>query len=150
MTVTPISGLREMRVTYHPDTRNTQRPTVGTPRELAALLTATLSLEVVEVFRSVYLTTRHGVIATVELSRGTVDGCAATPRDVVLGALMCNAKAVVLAHNHPSGDPTPSPDDLAVTRRIVDAARLFDIDVIDHLIIGAESRYFSFRESSCL
>jgi DNA repair protein RadC len=62
---------------------------------------------------------------------------------------LANAAAVVLTHNHPSGDPTPSPDDMALTRRLVDAGRLIGVEVLDHIIVG-EGRYFSFREGGRL
>ena len=58
---------------------------------------------------------------------------------------MANAASIVLAHNHPSGDPAPSPDDMALTRRLIDAGRLLGVDVLDHIVIG-EGRYVSFRE----
>ena len=67
------------------------------------------------------------------------------PREVFKAALLANAASIVLAHNHPSGDPAPSPDDVALTRRLVDAGRLLGVEVLDHIVIG-EGRYVSVRE----
>ncbi len=61
-------------------------------------------------------------------------------------AIRANAAAVIVVHNHPSGDPTPSPEDVAVTRQIVEAGKLIDIEVLDHLIIGAAGRWVSLKE----
>lgn len=89
-----------------------------------------------EVFVVIYLNTRHRFIAYEEMFRGTIDGSAVHPREVVKGALQHNAAAVVFAHNHPSGDAGPSQADELITRRLKDALGLVDIRVLDHLIVG--------------
>ncbi len=85
------------------------------------------------------------VLSTDLVSVGGLSASMAHPREVFKAAVRKNAHAMVLVHNHPSGDPTPSPDDLAVTRRLVDAGRLLGIEVLDHIIIG-DNRYASFRQ----
>ena len=78
-----------------------------------------------------------------------LDSTLVHPREVFKAAMLANAAAIVLAHNHPSGDPTPSPDDMALTRRLVDAGRLIGVDVLDHIVIG-DGRHVSFRERGWL
>ncbi|GAB4182402.1 MAG: DNA repair protein RadC [Wenzhouxiangellaceae bacterium] len=91
-----------------------------------------------EVFFALWLNNRHQVIRYEELFRGTVDGAAIYPREVVKAALACNASAVIFAHNHPSGNPEPSSSDLAITRRLKNALELIDIRILDHFIVGRE------------
>ena len=85
-----------------------------------------------------------------EVSRGTLDSSLVHPREVFKKAVRCNAAAVILAHNHPSGDPTPSKEDIEITRRLIEGARLLGIPVFDHLILGHASAfppgYISLRE----
>ena len=89
-----------------------------------------------EVFACLYLDTRHRVIAFRELFFGSIDSATVHPREVVQSCLELNAAALILAHNHPSGIAEPSAADTAITRRIVDAARLIDVRVLDHLVVG--------------
>lgn len=102
-----------------------------------------------EVFTVVFLTNQHGVIACEEMFRGTIDGAAVYPREVVKAALQHNAAAVILAHNHPSGVAEPSGADLAITNRLQEALRTVDIRVLDHLVIGAGT-VVSFAERNLL
>lgn len=90
-----------------------------------------------EEFHVVFLDSRHRIIAIEAMFRGTVDGAEVHPREVVRAALRHNAAAVILAHNHPSGDPTPSAADRAVTTRLKQALALVDVRVIDHIVVGA-------------
>jgi DNA repair protein RadC len=84
-----------------------------------------------------------------ELSRGTLDSTVVHPREVFKTALLANAAAVIVAHNHPSGDPSPSADDIALTRRLTQAGNIIGIPVLDHLVIGVRS-HFSLREAGLL
>lgn len=97
-----------------------------------------------EHFLAVYLDNRHGVINSEILFHGTVDGAAVHPRIVLQRALYYNACAVVLAHNHPSGDPEPSQADQTITNRIRDALVPVDVRVLDHLVVG--EGVYSFAE----
>lgn len=90
-----------------------------------------------EVFSCVYLNNQHHVVKIEELFRGTIDGAAIYPREVVKRCLYHNAAAVIFAHNHPSGVAEPSQPDLAITSRLKQALATVDIRVLDHLIIGA-------------
>lgn len=89
-----------------------------------------------EVFAVVFLDNQHRIIAYEEMFRGTIDGSAVYPREVVKRCLQLNATAVIFCHPHPSGIPEPSKSDLAITKRLVDALALVDIRVLDHFIIG--------------
>jgi DNA repair protein RadC len=98
-----------------------------------------------ECFTAIYLDAKNRVIADETLFTGTVTASAVYPREVVKAALAHTAAAVIFAHNHPSGDPAPSPDDMAITRKLIQACALVGITVHEHLIIGAEG-YFSFAD----
>ncbi len=89
-----------------------------------------------EVFCVIFLDNRHRVIDYQEMFRGTIDGASVHPREVVKAALMCNAAALIFAHNHPSGVAEPSEADIAITRKLSDALSLVDCRVLDHLVVG--------------
>lgn len=89
-----------------------------------------------ESFQIMFLDSKHGMIAMQELFRGTINTSAVYPREVVKATLQFNAAAVILAHNHPSGCPKPSQADKSVTKRLVDALRLIDVRVLDHIVVG--------------
>ena len=103
----------------------------------------------IEQFRVLYLDRKNVLIADDEQARGTVDHVPVYPREIVRRALELNASAMILVHNHPSGDPTPSGADIDMTRQIVAAAGTMGISVHDHLIIG-KSRELSFRAAGLL
>lgn len=85
-----------------------------------------------------YVDTKHRLLSVVTVSIGSIDHTFMAPREVFRDALLENAAAVVLAHNHPSGDPEPSADDVAVSQRLVRAGSLIGVEVLDHLVIGAD------------
>jgi len=89
-----------------------------------------------EVFACLFLDNRHRLITYEPLFRGTIDSASVYPREVVKAALACNAAAVVLAHNHPSGVAEPSPADIDITARLKKALTLIDVRVLDHIIVG--------------
>lgn len=121
------------------------RSRLASPREVAAYLLPRFGAADVEQFGVLLLDARHRVLSARVLTRGTVDASPAHPRDVFREAVVGGAAAVVLFHNHPSGDPTPSPDDLVLTRRLRQAGELMGIDVLDHVILG-DATYCSLRE----
>ena len=142
--------LRELRVRYAVKKDDEGRPimigpALTNPRESASLLMTLLQNEPAEVFAILCLTTKHRVIAYHEVSRGTLDSALVTPREVFKAAILTNAASLVLAHVHPSGDPTPSPDDCDLTRRLAAAGALLGIEVLDHIVVG-DGRYVSFKE----
>ena len=125
------------------------RPQLATPRQVAAYLLPQYGAATVEQFGIVMLDTRHRVIRIRIVSVGSLDSTVVHPREVFREAASASAAAIVLFHNHPSGDPTPSPDDLTLTTRMVNAGSIMGIDVIDHLIL-ADQRYFSLVEAGRL
>lgn len=115
-------------------------------RRAVQLRTATLEHEI---FGLVYLDNQHRVLGFEDLFRGTIDGCTVHPREVVKAALRMNAAAVLIYHNHPSTDPTPSRADELLTQRLRDVLNLLDIRVIDHIVIGG-TEVVSFAERGLL
>ena len=116
-----------------------------TPRACAEYLLPAFGSRPVEQFGVVLLDTRHRVLRTTIVASGTLNSTIVQPRDVYREALLDGAAAVVAFHNHPSGDPTPSKDDVALTRRLVSAGILMGIDLADHIVLG-DACYVSFRE----
>ena len=119
----PVTIARELRIVYRGGGASAPFPHISKPADAAVLLRS-LEHEPVEVCHLVLLSTKHPVIGTHELSRGTLDSCTVHPRDVFKAALLANAAGVIVAHNHPSGDPTPSRDDVALCQRLRSAAEL--------------------------
>ena len=140
--------VRELCVSYRPRNdlpRVDPASRFDTPLKIATFLRSLLDHEAIEVFVLVCLNTKHGLVAYHELSRGTLDSTSVHPREVFKTALLANSASVVLGHNHPSGDPTPSPDDLALTDRLARAGELLGVKVLDHVILGDQA-YYSFKE----
>lgn len=94
------------------------------------------------------MNTKNRVIGVFEISHGTVNASLVTPREVFQKALLANAVSIILMHNHPSGDCTPSRQDIEITKRLVEAGNLLGVDVLDHIIIG--DRYSSLKEKGYL
>jgi DNA repair protein RadC len=116
-----------------------------TPQATHRYLQAQLRDRPYEVFCCIYLDNHHRLIAFEELFRGTVDCAQVHPREVLRQALLHNASAVIVAHNHPSGVLEPSPADDFITRRLKDLLALMDVRIVDHIIVG-DSRCYSFAE----
>lgn len=102
-----------------------------------------------EEFRVLLLNTQHAVVREHVVTRGILDASVVHPREVFKLAVAESAAALILLHNHPSGDPTPSPEDREVTRQMADAGRILGIPVLDHVVVG-DSRYISFVETGLL
>lgn len=114
----------------------TRETALTRPEDAGRFLTARLRAYPHEVFGCLFLDNKHRLLAFEELFRGTVDGAAVYPREVVRQCLTHNAAAVIFAHNHPSGVAEPSDADRHITRRLVEALALVDVRVLDHLVIG--------------
>jgi DNA repair protein RadC len=99
-----------------------------------------------EAFIVLLLDVKHRVIAEEVVTIGILDGSLIHPREVFKAAVAGSAAGIVLAHNHPSGDPKPSGEDLATTKRLVEAGKILGIPVVDHVIVGSTGAHFSFRE----
>ena len=126
-----------------------ERVQIRTARDAAELLVPQFGTRPVEHFGVLLLDTKNRVLRTTLVSIGTLDASIVHPREVFRAATYAGAAALVLFHNHPSGDPTPSQDDVALTKRIVRAGELMGINVLDHVIV-AENRFHSLRESNDL
>jgi len=98
-----------------------------------------------EVFHVLYLDNQNKLIEAKDMFTGTIDGASVYPREVVKKAMQCNAAAVILGHNHPSGEVAPSEADIRITRRLKEALELVDVRVLDHIIVGG-AKSFSFAQ----
>jgi DNA repair protein RadC len=129
----------------------TESPVLDNPDAIARLLRDEVRLSQVETFKAVLLNTRRRLIRIEDISHGTLDTILVHPREVFRAAIAANASALVLVHNHPSGDPTPSEADIKITRDLIRAGQLLKIEVLDHVILGAAAEgrkqdYASLRE----
>ena len=133
---------------------NFARRKIETPEQIYQFLAPEMRVLHKESLRVILLDTRYHLIRVEEISLGSVNESIAHPRDVFRPALIHSAYAVVVAHNHPSGDPSPSQADHSLTRRLREAADLLQIRLLDHVIIGAPAEgrlpYFSFKEMGVL
>lgn len=120
-------------------------PTINSPEDAARLVSYEMSALEEEHLRVIMLDTRNHMMDISEVYHGSVNTSQVRVGEVFKSAIRRNATAVIVVHNHPSGDPTPSPDDVAVTRALVDAGRLLEVEVLDHLVIG-RGRYVSMKE----
>jgi DNA repair protein RadC len=128
-----------------------ESPVLDTPEAVVNLLRARNLLLEVEQLQVLLLNTRRRLIRVATVTDGTIDTLLVHPREVFKSAIAANAAGIVLAHNHPSGDPTPSEADIKVTRDLIRAGQLLKIDVLDHVIIGRATPerpkdYVSLRE----
>ena len=146
--------VRELVRAYRP-LRDTEGRVVDVPtlvlkdaRTAAAILAPLLADQPVEVFGIACLSTKNRLLAWHVLSRGTRSSTPVSMPDVFIPACLTpGTTALMVVHNHPSGDPTPSPDDARLTLRLCEAADILDMPLLDHLIVGDSHRYFSFREA---
>ncbi len=125
--------------------RSQMQPQVTTPADVARLLLPEMSRLESEQLRVLLLNTKNRLIAAVTLYNGTVSACHVRVAEVFREAVRRNATGLILVHNHPSNNPSPSPEDVAITREVVQAGRLLDITVLDHLVVGGDT-YTSLRE----
>lgn len=127
--------------------RSDQPYTLSGPDGVVALARAFIGDDPREVLCAIYLDNRHRPLAVHRVSIGTVDSTAVHPREVYGPALMLGAARIVVVHNHPSGDPTPSAEDRLVTERLRQAGQLLGVEMLDHVVLGSE-RYYSFAEEA--
>lgn len=122
-----------------------ERPVIKSPADAAALVQYEMSGLEKEQMRVFLLDTRNQVLDIAQVAYGSVNSAHLRVAEIFTPAVRRNATAVLLVHNHPSGDPTPSPDDAAITRAVVQAGKLLDIEVLDHIVIG-QGRWVSLKE----
>ncbi|HKO16715.1 MAG TPA: JAB domain-containing protein [Gemmatimonadaceae bacterium] len=142
-----------------------ERPAIRSPIDAVQLMAPIAARELAEVFFTLLLDSQHRLLAIptkndrgepelvagpVVVTRGIINSSLAHPREVFRAAVVYGASAVILVHQHPSGDPTPSADDRLVTQQLVAAGRLVDIPVHDHIVLGSGGRYTSFAEAGLL
>ena len=122
-----------------------ERPVINCPADAAALVQYEMSLLEYESLRIIMLTIRNTVVDIVEICKGGIDTSPVNVGMVFRPAIQRAAPALIVVHNHPSGDPTPSPDDVCVTRALCQAGKLLDVDVRDHVVVG-QGRWVSLKE----
>lgn len=126
-----------------------EQAVIRSPQDAAAYLIERLQLESQEKFYCLYLNTKNQVVFEKTVFVGSLNASIVHPREVYKEALKWSAASIIVAHNHPSGDPTPSHEDIQVTRRLKEAGEILGIECLDHLIIGAD-RYVSLKEKGYL
>jgi len=136
------------RVSVHATSTDSNAPVVSNPSEAAAVARAVLPTDR-EGFVVLHLDSRHRVRSIELVAVGTLNATMIHPREVFKGAILANAAAVLVAHNHPSGDLTPSAEDRAITSRLAEAGEILGIEVIDHVIVTNEG-YLSFEAERLL
>jgi DNA repair protein RadC len=114
------------------------------PESVVKAIRASIKDKAKEHFKLILLNPRNKIIGISTISIGTLNASLVHPREVFKDAIMHNAASVVLAHNHPSGDPEPSEDDLKITKKLVDSGKILGIEVLDHIIVG-KNDYYSFK-----
>ena len=128
----------------------TMEPTIiRRPEDTLPVLEAELSELGYEKFIALALNTKNHVTAVLPVSSGSLNASIVHPRELFQRAILANAASIIVCHNHPSGDPTPSPEDIALTRKLVEAGQLLDIPILDHVILGY-GKYSSFKEMGLL
>ena len=123
-----------------------ERAVIHSPQDVANLVAAELSALDQEHLRVLLLSTRNEVLSIQEIYVGNVNSSVVRPAEVFRPAIRDNAPSIIVVHNHPSGDPTPSPEDVAITRALVSSGKLLGIDLLDHVVIGSGSRFVSLNE----
>ena len=126
-----------------------ERPRIRGPRDVYDRCAPEMRDLAQEEFRLLLLSTQHAVTREVVVTRGVLDASVVHPREVFRVAIAENAAAVLLVHNHPSGDPAPSPEDRTVTRQLAEAGRVIGIPIVDHVVIG-DGRFVSFADAGWL
>lgn len=123
-----------------------ERAVIHSPQDVANLVMAEMASLDQEHLRVLLLNTKNEVLSIQEIYVGNVNSSMVRPSEVFRPAVRDNAPSIIVVHNHPSGDPTPSPEDVSITRELVSAGELLSIELLDHLVIGYGNRYISLNE----
>ena len=147
-----LSTISEVRLTYRNKVKPSERPKVSTSEDAFRLFWGHWdeSISHVESMKMMLLNRASRVLGIAELSTGGTNGCIIDNKVVFQYAIKANASAIILAHNHPSGNLKPSEADLAITKKVMEAGKLFDIKLLDHLILTPEERYYSMADEGAL
>ncbi|MDE0231477.1 MAG: hypothetical protein OXN93_04265 [bacterium] len=135
-------------VSFQPE-RPAEMPTICCPQDVHNLLEPEMSLLAQEQLRVLLLNTRNQVMAQRIVYQGNVNSSIVRPAEVFRPAIVESAPSIIISHNHPSGDPTPSPEDVKITRELVEGGRLLGIDLMDHIVIAGD-RYVSLKEKKLM
>ena len=135
-------------VSFNPE-RPAEMPTIGCPQDVFNLLGPEMSPLAQEQLRVLLLNTRNGVMAQRVIYQGNVNSSIVRPAEVFRAAIIESAPSIIISHNHPSGDPTPSPEDAKITRELVEGGKLLGIDLMDHIVIAGD-RYVSLKEKGLM
>jgi DNA repair protein RadC len=125
------------------------RPVIRSPADASQLLMSDLRFQSKEHFRALLLDAKNQVIRIAPISVGSLTESIVHPRELYREAIRHSSAALIVAHNHPSGDPTPSPEDIATTKRLVEVGRIVGIELLDHVILG-DGRFVSLKERGLL
>ena len=142
--------LRELALRYNIDTNDKPVEEAGmaisTPQLVHEILAPEMAVLVQEQVRVLVLNTRNCLVRQVVAYQGNVNSSIIRPAEIFRPAVIDNAPSIIMAHNHPSGDPTPSPEDVQITRDLVAAGKILGVDLLDHLVIGRKGAYVSMNE----
>ena len=139
-----------LRIVREPSQYPTDLVEIHSPRDVANALARRFDESEVELFVVVMLNAQNRAISYQEVTRGILNSSLVHPREVFRLSILYGAAGIIIAHNHPSGNPTPSADDKAITKQLVEAGALLDIPMHDHVIAGSGGCYFSFAEAGIL
>jgi DNA repair protein RadC len=145
-------NVAEVQLTYKPNYKPSERPQVTTSMEAYNIFMAHWSMErieMIEEFKIILLNTKNRVLGIVDISKGGIGATYVDPRIVFVSALKARASAMVLCHNHPSGEFKPSEADKDLTRRLIQGGKVLDIQIFDHLVVGKHG-YYSFGDDGIL
>ena len=123
-----------------------QKFKITSPQDIANVYMEELRYKKKEIFRVVLLNTKNVIIGSKDISEGSLNASIVHPREVFLEAIKKSANKMILMHNHPSGDPTPSSEDINITKRLISAGQIVGIEILDHVIIG-DGSFYSFKEN---
>ena len=142
----------EVEITYRPKFKVSERPQISRSQHAYNILISQWDLgkiELLEEFKILLLNRRNRVLGIVHISSGGYRGTVADPKVIFTAGLKACASGIILCHNHPSGELDPSAEDLALTKRLKEAGKLLDLQILDHLIIGRE-KYYSFGDEGIM
>lgn len=134
------------RANHHTAWANADSPTICCPNDVALLLGDEMSTLIQEQLRILLLDTKSRVLGCEVIYQGTIHSISIRAAEVLRPAVLANAPALIVVHNHPSGDPSPSDEDVRATKSLMAAGDLLDIDVLDHVVLGRSGQYASLRE----
>ena len=147
LSILNLKVVKEKEINYDWADKN-----INSPEKVAEVAINVLELheQAEESFYIFTLDTKNKINGIFEVSRGSLNSTIVHPREVFKRALLQNASSIILLHNHPSGDPIPSKEDIYLTNRLVEAGNLLGIKVLDHIVVGDENNYISFEQKTLM